>query len=222
MEFYTPEKDKKSIRQKQTKSADLPTAFLIGDSISCGYTNQVRELLKGKWNVQRPDTNCGDTFRGLELIDEWLDGKKWDVIHFNWGLHDLCYRHPEAPGYGHRDKIKGTQTMTPEQYGQNLEKLVQRMQKSGDLLIWANTTIIPPGEAGRYEGDDICYNDVAAEIMKRYDIPTNDLHSLTSTFGPELFEAPCDVHFSEEGYAIIAKQVAEAIEDQAAKKDIRL
>src|SRR5438093_8938340 len=69
----------------------LPRVLLIGDSISIGYTVPVRELLKGKANVHRPLTNCEATVRGLRDLDKWLGSGKWDVIHFNWGLHDLKY-----------------------------------------------------------------------------------------------------------------------------------
>ena len=65
----------------------LPRVLLIGDSISIGYTAHVRAMLKGVANVHRPLTNCGPTTRGLENIDAWLGDGKWDVIHFNWGLH---------------------------------------------------------------------------------------------------------------------------------------
>lgn len=61
--------------------------FLIGDSISVGYTLAVRSELKGKANVHRPPTNCGPTTKGLEQLDAWLatggKDKKWDVIDFN-------------------------------------------------------------------------------------------------------------------------------------------
>ncbi|MDE2954799.1 MAG: SGNH/GDSL hydrolase family protein, partial [Gemmatimonadota bacterium] len=69
----------------------LPRVLIIGDSISIGYTVPVRELLKGKANLHRPLTNCGPTKRGTEEIENWLGDGSWDVIHFNWGLHDIVY-----------------------------------------------------------------------------------------------------------------------------------
>src|SRR5579862_6853691 len=69
----------------------LPRVLLIGDSISIGYTLPVRALLKGRANVVRPPLNCGMTDRGLKHLDEWLGSNHWDVIHFNFGLHDLKY-----------------------------------------------------------------------------------------------------------------------------------
>ncbi len=77
-----------------TDDPKLPRVLLIGDSISIGYTVPVRELLAGQANVHRPLTNCGPTTRGLEQLDGWLGEEKWDVIHFNFGLHDLKYIDP--------------------------------------------------------------------------------------------------------------------------------
>ena len=67
----------------------LPRVLLIGDSISMGYTLPVRELLEGKANVHRiPTERRSDEERRREHR-EWLGDGKWDVIHFNWGIHDL-------------------------------------------------------------------------------------------------------------------------------------
>src|SRR5688500_1890611 len=66
----------------------LPRVLLIGDSISIGYTLPTRLLLQGKANVHRPATNCSSTGHGLKNLQAWLGDKKWDVIHFNFGLHD--------------------------------------------------------------------------------------------------------------------------------------
>jgi hypothetical protein len=68
-----------------------PRVLLIGDSISIGYTLPVRELLKGKANVHRIPQNGGATDVGLEKMASWLGDGKWDVIHFNFGLHDAKY-----------------------------------------------------------------------------------------------------------------------------------
>ena len=67
----------------------LPRILLIGDSISIGYTLEVRKFLKGKANVHRANANCGPTDSSLKRIDKWLEGGRWDIIHFNWGLHDV-------------------------------------------------------------------------------------------------------------------------------------
>ena len=190
---------------------ELPRALILGDSISIGYTPHVRTLLQGKVNVSRPQANCGSTTTGLAAIDKWLGTAHWDVIHFNWGLHDLCYRHPDSKTQGNRDKVNGTQAVSPEQYEENLEKLVQRLQKTGARLIFATTTVVPDGEAGRVVGDDRRYNQIALRVMRKYSVEVNDLHALTSGFPADLFSGPGNVHFTTSGSQKLAAQVAAAI-----------
>lgn len=209
--FYTPEQDADALRSTADGKSGLPRVLLIGDSISIGYTQPVRMLLQDVCAVHRPDVNCGDTARGLQEIDVWLGEKPWDLIHFNWGLHDLCHRHPDSNVYGNRDKIKGTLSVDLEAYKTNLERLVQSMTHSARRLVWANTTHVPDGEAGRYQGDEIRYNTCAADIMNRFGIPTNDLYALTQSFPPSLFVRPGDVHYTNEGYRKIAGVTAACI-----------
>lgn len=210
-DFYTPEDDQAGMVSRAGEIDDLPKVLIIGDSISIGYTPGLAERLRGIANVRRPDTNCGDTRAGLAHLDKWLGDTPWDVIHFNWGLHDLCYRHPEAKVYGNRDKVNGTLSVSPEQYALNLEALVRRLKEAGATLIWASTTVVPEGEAGRFVGDEIEYNTIAAEIMKRHGIAINDLHALSSGFPASLFVRPGDVHFTKAGSAKLAEQVADAV-----------
>ncbi len=192
----------------------LPRVLIIGDSISIAYTKPVVTLLEGKADVRRVPTNAGHTGKGLEHLPKWLavDGGDWDVIHFNWGLHDLCYRNPSAKTQGKRDKVKGKITHTPEQYRENLEKIVAILKATDAKLIWASTTPVPEGEAGRKVGDDLVYNKIAAEVMEENDIPTNDLHALMLPHMKTKTTAPGNVHFTAEGSQILAKQVAEEIE----------
>ncbi|MGJ8695289.1 MAG: SGNH/GDSL hydrolase family protein [Verrucomicrobiaceae bacterium] len=195
----------------------LPRVLLIGDSISIGYTLPTREKLKGIANVHRIPTNGGPTGKGLANIDKWLGKTKWDVIHFNWGLHDLCYRHPESKVQGKRDKVNGTVTHSVPDYAANLEKLVQRLRKTGATLIFATTTPVPDGEAGRKPGDDLLYNRAALEVMKKHQIQINDLHDLMAEKMPQLTVKPGDVHFKPEGSQLLANQVAKAIRDALTK-----
>lgn len=209
--FYTPKRDLDGLRNEGPEDPDLPNVLLIGDSISIGYTTPVVELLRGTANVRRPNVNCGDTDAGLKGLTKWLGEKKWDVIHFNWGLHDLCYRNPEVKTVGNKDKVNGRQSVPPETYGRNLELLVQMLRGTGAKLIWASTTVVPEGEPGRFAGDEIKYNEIARQVMDRHGIPVNDLHALAAGFDGKYATRPRDVHYSKEGSDKIAKQVAEAI-----------
>lgn len=190
---------------------DLPKVLIIGDSISIGYTPYVKRQLKDEATVSRNPGNAAHTGTGLEKIDAWLGDTRWDVIHFNWGLHDLCYRNPKSKNQAGRDKVNGTLTTTLEQYEKNLDQLVTRLAKTGATLVWASTTIVPGGEPGRIAGDDKKYNEAAARVMKKHGVVTNDLHSLSATFTTTHFVEKGDVHYLPAGYQKLGTQVAESI-----------
>ena len=196
---------------------DLPRVLIIGDSISIGYTVPVRKLLDGKVNVHRIPTNGRYASYGIENLKKWLGDKKWDVIHFNWGLWDLCYRHPESKNQGKRDKEKGKVTATPEEYRKHMEVLVAELKKSGAKLIWCETTPVPEGEAGRHAGEAIKYNKIANEIMKKNDIQINHLHGHALKKLPGIASAPGNVHYTSAGSEYLAEKVAEEIQKALSK-----
>lgn len=193
---------------KVVDDPQLPRVLLIGDSISIGYTLPVRELLKGKANVHRPATNCGPTTRGLAEIDEWLGEGDWDVIHFNWGLHDLKYINDNG---ALTDVGNGTQQVPLDEYEKNLKALVKRLQQTGAKLIWRSTTPVPEGAQGRVVGDASRYNAVAAQIMAEAGIPIDDQYAFCLP-RLEQIQRPANVHFTPEGSQELAKQAVAAIE----------
>ena len=187
----------------------LPRVLLIGDSISIGYTLPTRALLEGKVNLHRIPTNGGPTIKGLEQIDTWLGKKKWDVIHFNWGLHDLKYMGPN--GENLFPKEKGGKVQVPiQEYEKNLERLVVRMKKTNAKLIWRNTTPVPPGSKGRYVGDSIKYNAAAARVMIRHGIPTHALFTMSKKRMKEIM-LPANVHYTKDGSEVLGGDVAMVI-----------
>jgi hypothetical protein len=218
MAFYTPEQDAAGLIHTGNAGQGIPNVLLIGDSISIGYTEPVRGILTGCSNIHRPDANCGDTRNGLANIHSWLDDRIWDLIHFNWGLHDLCYRHPEATVYGNRDKVNGMISVEPAIYKANLEELVLIMQHKAKRLVWASTTYIPGGEAGRHQGDEVRYNALANEIMEENEIHTDDLYEITRAFPSEMFTCPGDVHYTKDGCNRIAEAVSQCIRAQLTKR----
>ncbi|MDI1313642.1 SGNH/GDSL hydrolase family protein [Prosthecobacter sp.] len=195
----------------------LPRVLLIGDSISMGYTLDVRELLKGKANVHRIPTNGGPTTNGLKNIKAWLGESKWDVIHFNWGLHDLKYI-AEDPSKRADPKSPGSHPQVSlADYEKNLTELVKIMQATGAKLIWCNTTPVPAGSDGRIEGDEAKYNAAAARVMTAASISTDDLHAHAAAKLKEV-QLPANVHYSPSGYHYLAEKVAAVIAENLPKK----
>jgi len=178
----------------------LPRVLLIGDSISIGYTPATRKLLAGKANVHRNAGNGGPTDNGTKNIKAWLGDGKWDVIHFNWGLHDL--------------KLGTGKHQVPlDQYETNLRELVKAMKGTGAKLIWASTTPVPEGKLNppRKNADVIEYNKVAKKVMDENMITMNDLYAFAF---PQLekIQRPVNVHFSDKGSEALAERVTAAIE----------
>ncbi len=195
----------------------LPRVLLIGDSISIGYTLPVRKLLEDKANLHRVATNCGPSSRGVESLENWLGKDHWDVIHFNFGLHDIVYYSADG-----KTRVDPTQAGARHQvlivdYEKNLRQIVSRLKETGAVLIWCSTTPVPEGSAGRIADEATEYNQIAAKIMLENNIAINDLHSFANSKLAEL-QLPKNVHFSPQGSAILAEQVVKAIESALAAK----
>ena len=185
--------------------------LIIGDSISLGYFPTVKKALANEAEVLHNPGNAQHTGTGLRLLDQWLGDQKYDVILFNWGLWDLCYRHPDSKVQGQRDKMNGEITYTVDRYEANMEKLVQRLKKTGAKLVFVTTTVIPPDEAGRFEGDEITYNNAAKAIMKKYDVAVCDLHQYSIAVHKQYKKADGDVHYTAEGYQKLGDYITEAV-----------
>jgi acyl-CoA thioesterase-1 len=184
----------------------LPRVLLIGDSISIGYTLPVREKLNGIANVHRIPQNGGPTIRGIDRINAWLGKEKWDVIHFNFGLHDLKYIWDDRP------------QVSLEDYEDNLERLVIRMKKTGAKLVWCHTTPVPEGPVSpkRIPADVERYNDAAERVMRKHGVAINDLYSFALKRLQDI-QRPVNVHFTEKGSEELASQVVEEIRFALAK-----
>ena len=185
----------------------LPRVLIIGDSISIGYTLPLREALEGVANVHRPPENCAHTWKGLESIDRWLGEGKWDLIHFNWGLHDLKYVDKEG-------KLalppKGKQVSAVAEYAANLEKLVRRLKQTGAELIWRPTTPVPEGAQGRIPADLPKFNAAALKVIERHGIEVDDMNSyIRDQQIPHV--RPDNVHFSKDSSALMAGNSAALI-----------
>lgn len=175
----------------------LPRVLLIGDSVSRGYTQPTRVALAGKANVHRAPANCGPTASGLKNLDVWLGAGKWDVIHFNFGIHDRAT--PAAD------------------YVKRLEEIVIRLEKTGAKLIWASTTPIPDNPAQKQTAQSVVEkNALAAEVMQKHGIPTDDLFAAMTPRLKE-FQPPLDVHYTGAGYDFLGAKVGEAIVARLAK-----
>ena len=204
---------------KAMSKADLRNVLILGDSISVGYTPFVQQNLDGIANVYRlmfengKNENCHGTTCGIQNIDRWIGTKKWDIIHFNFGLHDLK----------HIDPVTGKNSSNPEdpyqadrkQYKKNLSEIVKKLKDTDAKLIFATTTPYPDNLKGsiRDPGLSKKYNKVALKVMKKNNILINDLYGFVFPKMEEL-QIPQNVHFTKTGSEAIGNEVAQFIRNQ--------
>ena len=197
-------------------AAELPKVLILGDSISIGYTPFVQEYLQDKALVVRPVyedgsvENCEGTTKGVRKVQAWLGDIVWDVIHFNFGLHDL--KHVDPLSGKNSKSPMDPQQAAPKYYRKNLKAIVKMLKKTEAQLIFATTTPYPTPVDGplRLPGMPELYNKLASKIMRKNKIPVNDLYDYVLPHLDEL-QRPANVHFTKTGSQALGKQVSEVI-----------
>ncbi len=191
-------------------SPKKPKVLIIGDSISIGYTPFVQNYFAGKAIVKHNPGNAQHSGTGLEKIEEWIVQDDWDIIQFNWGLWDLCYRHPDSKVQGNRDKVNGSITYSLKEYRDNLNAIVTKLKETTRAkLIFVTTTYVPQNEAGRFKKDPKRYNRAARKIMKKHSVRVNNIYYSSVEIHKKFGKGSDDVHYSSEGSAALAELIIE-------------
>ncbi len=190
-------------RLAEAFNEELPNVLLIGDSILNGYGSHVIHGLKDKANVDRWTTgmhlNSKDLHGGLKQVVAF---RKYDVIHFNIGLH----------GWPEGRIPRGQYPTLMKAY-----VAILKQHAPGAKLIWCSTTQVH--EEGRTGEESELHksinpiivrrNKMAAEIMANEKIMINDLYGLMSDKLP--FVRGDRFHWRGEAYEIMSKQIVAII-----------
>ena len=191
-----PNNDNLSGWEYISDNPNLPRLLIIGDSISRSYTRSVRDLLKGLVNCHRTPANCGPTTNGLKNMDVWLGKKPWNIIVFNFGIHDT--NHPI------------------DAYPSNLQKVVDKLKATGAKLIWVRTTPVYDKVTGLNRTERA--NEIADSIMQVNHIKESDISTAIQNV-PEFKTLYVEgVHFKPEGVEVLAKTVAASVKEILEKK----
>lgn len=176
----------------------LPRVLLVGDSIARGYFDGVEKALAGKAYCGRLTTSrsvCDPVFfQELALV---LGQYRFDVIHFNNGLHGWDY--------------------TEDEYRAHFERLVATLQAqcpTARLLCALTTPVQDQGGMSDHATRVPARNAIATKICAAANVPLNDLHA-PALAHPEHFSSD-GVHFNREGIAAQAARVASMVEQALA------
>lgn len=187
----------------------MKKVFLLGDSIRMGYDEFVREQLDGVVEVIYPEDN--GRFAGYTYINipQWkhLAGnpEEVSVVHWNTGHWDCAHFYRDTEPYS-----------TPKEYSVWLKRVHRCIQRNfpAAQVIFATTTGVAPGRyaqmnSPRSNEEIAIYNQVARQVMSELKVPVNDLAAATADL-PVGYYAD-EVHFTEEGYRLLAGIVADKI-----------
>lgn len=183
-----------------TNDSALPRILLIGNSITRGYYTEVQKALTGKAYIARLTTSksIGDPalLQEIELVMSYY---KFDIVHFNNGLHGWAY--------------------TEKEFGNafpSFIKLIREMAPSA-RLVWA--TITPMRTKADINAFDVKTerikerNKIALDfISKQNDIKVVDLWTLTVS-KPEFYHGGDGTHPNAAGYQAIGQKVASELSD---------
>ena len=188
------------------KESKLPQILLVGDSTMYHtYRSKVKEF-KGKAAVYYLPVNGGNTRFSISNIRRWVGQKKWDLIYFNSGIHDLTRK-------GNDGKKGNDQpnAVPLGEYQDNLREIVKFLKTTNAKLLWRSTTPLADNVAGRTQADEAKYNQAAAKVMGSFSVP---VHNVTESHRSELSNYLSDgVHFSKEGNELLAKLLHQYIKE---------
>ena len=141
------------------KNRGLPRVLLVGDSICNAYQTDVVRILEGKMNVSYWVSSYCVTSPGyLKRLDLCLGEAKYDVVHFNNGLHSL--------------------DTSTDAWAKGLEaalKLIRARQPSA-RIVWATSTPLRNADLTAKVRE---LNAAAADVVRRLGgIATDDLFAL--------------------------------------------
>ena len=173
------------------ETRNLPRVLLVGDSICNFYQTDVRERLKGKANVTFwVSSYCVTRSEYKRHLLFALDDAKYDVIHFNNGLHSL-----DTPTGVWAKALKAT-----------LELIREKQPQA--KIVWCSSTPLTDADKTAKCRE---LNAAAAKVVAEFGVSaTDDLFTLCDPLDRE--QNWMDVfHFKPEAVSKQAEQVSASV-----------
>lgn len=198
----------------------LPKLFVVGDSISVGYSPHLQKMTAGVFqfydrktgmeealkNLDVPlGSNIGDSSMVLNYLRTMLANSDWrpEILTINCGLHDI-------------KTVDGALQIPLADYRRNLESILELLAEKRVNAVWVRTTPVDDEQHNgvnqkkfrRYSKDLEEYNKAADEIMKGHGIRMIDLYSFTCKLGKGKEIYRDHVHYHPEVEALQAAYIA--------------
>lgn len=181
------------------------TVYLIGDSITMGYREKVKEIMKNEANVVYPAENGRSSQYVIIMLRGWsglCDADSVGVVQFNTGHWDIAHWNDE--------EISLTSV---DEYCKNVVRIyetLKRMYKNAVIVYATTTPMNPNGENSvnfRYTWEMEKYNEAAKKALAGKDVVINDLFEFTKDFPESDFADYC--HMTDSANEKIAIHTAE-------------
>lgn len=183
----------------------MKTLLVVGDSISLQYGEYFKQFVSGMFDMyckegreealQNLDMPIGGNGGDSSMVRQYLlrllleEGRLYDYIVFNCGLHDIKV-----------DAASGKIQVPLAEYATNLRFILELMKQRGIVPVWVRTTMVHDERHNsridifkRYNHDVLRYNETADAIVSEYGVDSIDLYSFTERFGDEAYSD--HVHF---------------------------
>jgi hypothetical protein len=179
---------------------DLPRVLLVGDSITNNYQEKVRGLLKGICYVDYISTSYAiDTKIYNQLVYAFMTDSKYDLIHFNHGLHGIH--------------------LSKKSYKSKMKKLLAKVEKDVRLILATSTIVYREGNK-RLDGAWMKRvrerNAAVQEIVEEMGCAIDDLYAVSVEI-PKEYRYVDGTHYLADGYAMLAETVAACIRKELVK-----
>lgn len=194
--------------------------LFLGDSITRHYYEYVKNKLEVyDINANIPYKWTSQHNKQMRFINRNLQNRKHtgprlkvDIVHFNFGLHNI-----KLPHKGHNPNFKRALPEWFDNYENQLITQINRLRELGICNILFSNTTPNPKNAGMRNNEDVkILNEVASKVMDDKNIPYNDLYSHVRSVKdyPKLYKHPRrenNCHFNADGNKHLSNKIVDFV-----------
>ena len=190
---------------EDTNERTLPRVALIGDSITEQVFEVVKRELEGVAHVDYLATSyslLSPAYVGM--VEKFIEDSKYAVVCYNYGLH----------GYA----------ITGEEYESAYKAMLEKLLANASVVVSLTTQVLENGQSGESSEvwkDKVIERNLCVEkLAKEFNLPVDDLYSISVKLASENGYIEDGVHFNKTGCEELGKSKANAIKQILAVNNI--